>query len=55
MRCVADRCSALIGEVGQSTSCGVYDHRPDVCRACEPGDDACSIAREHFEMARIRL
>jgi Fe-S-cluster containining protein len=48
MRCIGDRCSALIGEVGQSTSCGIYECRPDVCRACEPGDDACRIARRHF-------
>src|SRR5262249_61525187 len=40
MRCHGDRCSALTGEVGHATSCAVYPMRPDVCRACEPGDDA---------------
>lgn len=48
MRCNGDRCSALIGDVGISTTCAVYGQRPEVCRACEPGDDACRIARRHF-------
>jgi uncharacterized protein len=50
MRCVGNRCSALIGEVGRSTSCSIYGLRPDVCRACEPGDDACRMARHHFQL-----
>jgi len=53
MRCVGDRCSALIGEVGRSTSCGIYSQRPDVCRACQPGDDACRMAREHHQIDGI--
>ncbi len=48
MRCEGDRCTALVGEVGVSTSCSVYAVRPDVCRACLPGDDACTIARTHY-------
>jgi uncharacterized protein len=48
MRCEGDRCSALAGEVGASTSCRIYSVRPDVCRACEPGDDACRLARRRF-------
>ncbi|WP_300299622.1 YkgJ family cysteine cluster protein [Ferrovibrio sp.] len=48
MRCDGNRCSALQGEVGAQTSCGVYAVRPEVCRACQPGDDACRIARAHF-------
>ncbi len=48
MRCNGDRCSALVGDVGVATGCSVYGVRPDVCRACEPGDDACLIARRHF-------
>ena len=50
MRCQGNRCSALIGGVGVSTSCGIYDLRPDVCRDCQPGDDACLIARRHFDL-----
>ena len=48
MRCAGDRCTALLGAVGQATSCAVYDIRPDVCRACQPGDEACQIARRYF-------
>jgi Fe-S-cluster containining protein len=45
MRCDGARCSALLGRVGVSTSCAVYADRPDVCRACDVGDDACRMAR----------
>jgi len=48
MRCDGDRCDALVGEVGVSTSCRIYSVRPHVCRACEPGDDACRLARHRF-------
>jgi Fe-S-cluster containining protein len=48
MRCNGDRCSALVGEVGKSTACAVYAVRPEVCRACLPGDDACKMARQRF-------
>ena len=48
MRCEGDRCAALSGQVGKHTACTIYDIRPDVCRACEPGDEACLIARRHF-------
>jgi uncharacterized protein len=48
MRCSGDRCSALLGEVGLSTACAIYAARPDVCRTCEPGDDACAMARAKF-------
>ena len=45
MRCIGDRCAALTGIVGCHTACSIYDVRPEVCRACLPGDDACTIAR----------
>ena len=45
MRCDGVRCSALTGEVGKRTACGIYEIRPDVCRACMPGDDDCLMAR----------
>lgn len=48
MRCHGDRCSALDGTVGVATACAVYAARPDVCRDCVPGDDACRIARRAF-------
>jgi uncharacterized protein len=53
MRCDGDRCSALIGEIGTWTSCAIYEGRPDVCRACVAGDDACTMARMHYGMAVI--
>jgi Fe-S-cluster containining protein len=51
MRCDGDRCSALYGEVGVSTSCEVYGHRPLVCRECMPGDEACVQARKRFGLS----
>jgi uncharacterized protein len=50
MQCDGDRCAALVGEVGISTSCAVYSERPEVCRACEPGDEACQVARHWFAL-----
>jgi len=46
MRCDGARCSALAGEVGKFTACGIYAVRPEVCRACLPGDPECLIARQ---------
>jgi Fe-S-cluster containining protein len=40
------RCAALDGVVGMATRCTVYAARPIVCRDCQPGDDACNIARD---------
>ncbi len=51
MRCDGVRCSALVGEVGKHTACGIYELRPDVCRACMPGDDACLMARAAHGLA----
>ena len=48
MRCIGDRCSALAGVVGVATACTIYAVRPDVCRACQPGDDECLTARARF-------
>jgi Fe-S-cluster containining protein len=50
MRCDGNRCSALVGAVGVSTACAVYDVRPDVCHACLPGDDACLMARAYHKL-----
>lgn len=48
MKCHGDRCVALRGEIGVWTACGIYADRPEVCRACLPGDDACLMARERY-------
>ncbi|WP_337268786.1 YkgJ family cysteine cluster protein [Oryzifoliimicrobium ureilyticus] len=46
MRCEGERCLALSGKIGEATACMIYAVRPDVCRACLPGDPECLIARE---------
>ncbi|HEY3643552.1 MAG TPA: YkgJ family cysteine cluster protein [Xanthobacteraceae bacterium] len=53
MRCNGDRCTALLGDIGIATSCTVYAVRPEVCRTCLPGDDACRMARLAFGLAPI--
>jgi uncharacterized protein len=53
MRCHGDRCAALAGEIGVSTSCTIYQDRPDVCRACIAGDDACQMARLRYGMPPV--
>ncbi len=50
MACSGNRCTALEGTVGTATACAVYAVRPEVCRACEPGDEACTMARRHHGM-----
>jgi Fe-S-cluster containining protein len=50
MRCDGHRCAALAGKVGTSVACTIYTARPDVCRDCTPGDEACLIARAGFGM-----
>jgi Fe-S-cluster containining protein len=54
MRCDGDRCTALAGEVGVMTTCTLYAVRPQVCRACEPGDGSCAIARAHVGLPPVR-
>jgi len=46
MACDGNRCAALVGIVGEATQCAIYDRRPEVCRDCQPGDDACAMARD---------
>jgi Fe-S-cluster containining protein len=53
MRCEGNRCAALIGEVAVATACAIYSVRPDVCKACLPGDDACQTARRRFDLYRL--
>lgn len=53
MACRGDRCTALLGRIGAATACAVYAVRPEVCRACEPGDEACSMARRRHGLAPL--
>lgn len=55
MRCAGNRCTALDGEVGVATACTLYAVRPQVCRSCQPGDDACTIARRLFSLPPILI
>lgn len=48
MWCYGDRCCALRGEVGKSTSCAIYERRPNVCREFEPASDGCNAVRQYF-------
>ena len=53
MRCAGNRCSALFGDVGVATACTIYALRPEVCRACQPGDDSCQKARRRFGLPPV--
>jgi uncharacterized protein len=53
MRCDGDRCSALNGDVGVTTSCAIYAVRPEVCRTCLPGDAECNMARRRHGLSEI--
>ena len=53
MRWTGERCAALAGDVGVHVACTVYADRPDVCRACIEGDDACQLARARHGMPAI--
>lgn len=51
MRCDGDRCTALKGDIGKAAACSIYAVRPIVCRDCEPGDEACLMARTHHGLS----
>lgn len=53
MACDGDRCRALSGTIGQFTACAIHPVRPDVCRACLPGDPECRMARAFHQLAPL--
>jgi len=53
MRCDGDRCAALKGKIGETTSCTIYAVRPEVCRTCMPGDAECTTARRRFGLPAL--
>jgi len=55
MRCVGDRCSALSGNIGVSTSCEIHSLRPEVCRICMPGDVECEMARRRHGLPSLNI
>lgn len=40
------RCVALLGEVGETVQCAIYDARPSPCREFDVEHDACRQARQ---------
>ena len=44
------RCIALQGELGESVSCAIYEHRPSACRDVTPHDPRCLRARAAYGM-----
>jgi Fe-S-cluster containining protein len=47
------RCAALIGRVGESASCAIYEWRPSPCREFAAGSDACASARARHGLAPL--
>ena len=41
------RCVRLAGELGDC-ACSIYELRPNLCRALQPGDEHCLEARRKF-------
>ncbi len=39
------RCAALMGKVGEKSTCGIYEWRPSPCREFAAGSDACNRVR----------
>lgn len=55
MKCVGDRCVALVGEVGNAVKCSIYSSRPAVCRGFEPGTNVCGEVRRFFKLAPLGI
>lgn len=53
MRAEGERCAALKGTVADRVACSIYEVRPHVCRACQVGDDACTVARASHGLAPL--
>lgn len=41
-------CASLEGEIGERVNCGIYERRPDMCRAFEAGSDKCHAIRRAY-------
>jgi Fe-S-cluster containining protein len=46
-------CSALIGKVGVSSSCLIYEQRASTCREVEVGDERCITARTRHRLPML--
>jgi Fe-S-cluster containining protein len=47
------RCAALVGQVGEQVSCGIYPWRPSPCREFAQGSDACERVRQRHGLGRV--
>lgn len=51
MKCIGDRCVALVGVIGEKVACAVYPNRPSVCRQFPHGNvDYCNTVRSYFNL-----
>jgi Fe-S-cluster containining protein len=49
------RCVALVGEVGKSVGCSIYDGRPSPCREFDTEHAACHRARQRYGLNALDL
>lgn len=47
----SQRCSALLGRLGERVRCAIYEHRPRGCRLVEAGSPRCDLARRERGIA----
>ena len=47
------RCVALVGDIGQSVNCSIYDGRPSPCREFDTVHAACNRARQRCGLAPL--
>ena len=47
------RCVALVGDIGQSVNCSIYDGRPSPCREFDTEHAACNRARQRCGLAPL--
>jgi Fe-S-cluster containining protein len=47
------RCAALIGQIGNEVTCGIYEWRPNPCRELEPGSQGCERARARHGLSPL--
>jgi Fe-S-cluster containining protein len=45
------RCIALVGEIGNSVACQIYDKRSSTCQSVQVGDEQCIKARHHYGLS----
>jgi len=48
MKMLVNRCCCLVGTVGKSCKCAIYDNRPTICRTVQPGDELCLSSLKYY-------